>query len=315
MSYVPVSDSLAESLSGNVAKRADRRRFMRNVGAASVAGLGTLAVSHAAAPIARAQGTLTDTDIFNFALNMEYLGAEYYLRATTGSGLAAADTTGAVGTLGNVTGGRAVGFATEAIRQYAVEFAADELGHTRFLRQTLGANAIARPAINFTDAFNQAAAAAGLPTPFDPFANENNFLLGAFLFEDVCVTALKGSAALITDKALLEAAAGFLAVEGYQAATIRSVLFARGLSDAVQRISDARDSLDGADNRDQSILRRNQGVANIVPADRFGIAFSRTPAQVLNIAYLSPNAVSQGGFFPQGVNGTIKTSGGNPVGG
>jgi hypothetical protein len=47
---------------------------------------------------------VTDTNILNFALNLEYLEAEYYLRAV-GRRLADADTTGR-GTRGAVVGGR-----------------------------------------------------------------------------------------------------------------------------------------------------------------------------------------------------------------
>ena len=48
--------------------------------------------------------------------------------------------------------------------------------------------------------------------------------------------------------------------------------------------------------------------SNIVPTDNNGIAFSRTTGQVLNIVYLDKTAVTAGGFFPAGVNGTIRTS-------
>ena len=54
-----------------------------------------------------------------------------------------------------------------------------------------------------------------------------------------------------------------------------------------------------------------QLVSNIVPLDTNGIAYSRTPGQVLNIVYLNaPSKVgaTSGGFFPAGVNGNIKTS-------
>jgi hypothetical protein len=43
-----------------------------------------------------------------------------------------------------------------------------------------------------------------------------------------------------------------------------------------------------------------------VPTDANGIAFSRTPGDVLNIVYLTAAAAQQGGFFPAGVNGTIR---------
>ncbi len=68
---------------------------------------------------------MKDSDILNFALNLEYLEAEYYLRAAFGRGLADADVTGS-GIAGGVTGGRQVTFANPVIRQYAEEIARDE---------------------------------------------------------------------------------------------------------------------------------------------------------------------------------------------
>lgn len=299
------SSSTATTLTALAAGRSSRRRFGSLIGSAGLAGLGVLALPDifGAMPATRAaDATLTDADILNFALNLEYLEAEYYLRAYFGHGLGAGDVTG-VGTPGDVTGGSKVTFKTSAIRQYAREIALDERAHVRFLRSALGADAVARPEIDLVDSFNAAAQAAGLVAAggsFDPFADETSFLLGAFLFEDVGVTAYKGAARAIENKDFLEAAAGILAVEAYHAATVRTVLFALGLSGPANKISNARDSLDGPDDLDQGI--RLGGRANIVPADANSIAFSRTPDQVLGIVYLG---TSPGGFFPAGLNGTI----------
>src|SRR5690606_18751050 len=122
--------------------------------------------------------------------------------------------------------------------------------------------------------------------------------LGAFIFEDVGVTAYKGASPLIQNKTFLEAAAGILAAEAYHAGLVRTVLYAKGLDTpslrtAAGAISDARDSLDGMSDVDQGIVDpADATVSNIVPLDKNGIAFSRTPGDVLNIVYLTRESVT-----------------------
>lgn len=289
----------------------DRRRLFRAAGAAGLGGaVAMLSATSAAADDDR--GGPSDSAILNFALNLEYLEAEFYLRAVTGAGLAESLTDGK-GKKGGVTGGRKVPFAAGSlIQKYAVEIAADEEAHVRFLRSALGNAAVARPPIDLDASFTAAALAAGLITKgqtFSPFKDETSFLLGAFIFEDVGVTAYKGAAPFIDNKTYLEAAAGILAVEAYHAGIIRTTLYARDLQVPAKAISDARDSLDGTTDLDQGIGTAQ--AANLVPADANALAFSRTPAQVLNIAYLTPKSVKSGGFFPSGVNGKLNTSGGS----
>jgi hypothetical protein len=292
----------------------DRRRFLRaagytGVGLAGVAGLGLGAGTAFAGGGGDDDSGPSDAAVLNFALNLEYLEAEFYLRAVTGEGLSDSQIDGA-GTLGEVTGGYKVDFESSLAEQYAIEIANDELAHVEFLRSALGDAKVARPAINLQEAFTAAAQAAGVigkGETFDPFADENSFLLGAFIFEDVGVTAYKGASPLVANKTFLEAAAGILAVEAYHAGLVRTVLLAKGLEDPAGKISDARDSLDGGDDLDQGIVD-GDGNANIVPTDVNGIAYSRTPGQVLNIVYLNPASVTEGGFFPDGVNGEVNTS-------
>ena len=298
----------------------DRRRLLSMAGIAGVGAAAALvtpagpAAAESSNTATPAAGAPSDASILNFALNLEYLEAEFYLRSTTGIGLPDSLTTG-TGTRGNVTGGRAVPFKTAAIRKFAQEIASDEKQHVAFLRSALGAAAVSRPAISLDASFTAAALAAGLIVKgqtFDPYANELNFLFAAFIFEDVGVTAYKGAAPFIANKTYLSAAAGILAVEAYHAGVIRTTLYAEGIQTptvyaSVQKISDARDSLDGRSDDDQGI--GTAAVANLVPTDANSIAFGRTPDQVLNVVYLNSERVRSGGFFPAGVNGSINTSG------
>ena len=129
------------------------------------------------------------------------------------------------------------------------------------------------------------------------------------------MTAYKGAATLISNKTYLEAAAGLLAVEAYHASLVRTVLYGKGIATPSLRtsadaISRARDSLDGPATEDQGITG-DSTTSNIVPLDSDGLAFSRTTGQVLNIVYLNKLAINKGGFFPNGVNGSINMSAAN----
>ncbi len=280
----------------------DRRDLLRGTGAGALAfgALATAGLAASSSP-ANAQG-VSDADIVNFALNLEYLEAEYYIRAVTGQGLADADRTG-LGSPGTVTGGSKVTFATPIFQQYAMEIAQDELAHVRFLRAVLGANAVAAPTIDIVNSFNTLAQAAGIGPSFNPYADENSFLIGAFIFEDVGVTAYHGAAPLVQNKTVLSAAAGILAVEAYHASEVRTLLLVRGFAAITQKIAALRASLSGAAD-DQGVTDAS-GNANIVPTDANSLVFSRTTRQVLNIVYGAPNA-SAGLFFPAGVNGAIR---------
>jgi hypothetical protein len=306
---------VVDMINRSAENEADRRNFLRNAGLAGLGVIGTSALAGAggitasAAPTKAAASGPSDGAILNFALNLEYLEAEFYLHAYYGSGVPQRQTDGK-GTRGHVTGGHKVDFKSKAIATYAREIAHDELNHVEFLRSALGSAKVARPAIDLKGSFTAAARAAGLISAkqtFDPFANENNFLLAAFLFEDVGVTAYKGAAPLIDNKAYLEAAAGILAVEAYHAGIVRTSLYAKGLQAQVQKLSNARDSLDGRSDDDRGIGTKKRG--NLVPTDSNSIVYSRTPGAVLNIVYLNPKSVTKGGFFPAGVNGEVNTSG------
>jgi hypothetical protein len=257
----------------------NRRNFFKTLGIAS-------AMAGAAAAVegtARAQSSFTDFDILNFALNLEYLEAEFYTVATTGQTLSQAGmTVTGSGASGATTGGSQVPGLTGATLAIAQEIAKDEQTHVKFIQTaiaSLGGTSIAKPAINL--------GALGIG-----FSSVNSFLTLARAFEDIGVTAYGGAAPLISSKTVLGYAARILAVEAYHAGNIRLQIAQNSIPTT---------ALDGADH-----IPPPSG-SMYFPTDNNALSEVRTPQQVLYLAYGGAN-LAAGGFFPSGVNGLFNTS-------
>lgn len=283
----------------------DRRKFLKRAGFAGlgVAGStflggaagGLLSAYPAAAQEAGVQnfagvfGTLsaTDTAVLNFALNLEYLEAEYYTKATTGKTLEEIGMPiNGVGKTGPTLGGQKINF-TEIDKDgddpkllaIAQEIAKDEQEHVRFLRYALGDKAIAKPEINL-NALGQV-------------SNTSQFLLEARAFEDVGVSAYGGAAPLIQSKAVLCVAARIALTEGEHTGNLRLLVALYGVKTF---------PLDS-----QDIVPPPSGT-EYFSNNYQGLTIVRTPSQVLAIVYGSSKpGTNHGGFFPQGVNGAITT--------
>jgi len=257
---------------------ANRRSFVKKLGVAGAV------LGAAAATKGVAQTMIQDSDIVNFALNLEYLEAEFYTMATTGKTLAQTGgyTLTGTGTQGTVTGGSQVTFTDSQVQATALELAKDEQTHVKLLQTALaaaGAQAVAEPAINLN--------ALGFG-----FANQNDFLALSRIFEDIGVTAYGGAAPLIQNKTILGYAARILAVEAEHVGNIRA---------AVARLGVTTKALDGADH-----LPPPSGT-QYFSTDANALTEVRTPQQVLYLAYAA-GGVTSGGFFPNGVNGILNMS-------
>ena len=316
-----------------------RRNFLAGasaVGAATaLAGCGSNALPAATTTTTTSTTTTTyvDADYLNFALNLEYLEASFYLYAATGSGLPAASMGSGAGTVTIPSSPQVPGLTT--LQQEIInEIAYNELSHVNFLRAAIaseGGTPVVMPNINLNTSFqalaglaNTVTPAAAIPATFSPYASFNNFLLGAFIFEDVGVTAYSGAAPALTNSTNLNYAAGIQAVEAYHAGYIRTSLTAIAQSSNTpalityaNAISALRAAVGGGNETPLTVVPQtiaangNYTASSIVAATTANaIAYARTTDQVLHIVYAAnPGAgVSSGGFFPNGLNGNIKTT-------
>jgi hypothetical protein len=141
-----------------------------------------------------AQTAPTLTQILNFALTLEELENEFYVR-----GLAAANLIPA------------------ADRAIFTNIQAHEAAHVAFFRNALGAAAVPKPTFDFTggNGANNG--------PFSPFTNYAQFLVLSQGFEDLGVRAFKGQAAnlLPLSRLVLQQALTVHSVEARHAAEVR----------------------------------------------------------------------------------------------
>ena len=337
-----------KTLDSLVEKALSRRSFLAGAGvtvaAAAIAGCGS--DSSSTMPPTPPGTTPTDADYLNYALNLEYLEAQFYLYAATGSGLASSDTTGGSSSGFTTTGSVTVGSAakvpnlTTAQQEILNEIAFEEQAHVKFLRTALGNAAVAMPNIDLSF-FGPLAVAAGIttdatgPNAFNPFSSFDYFLVGAFIFEDVGVTAYSGAAPLISAAGVtagyLTAAAGILAVEAYHAAYVRTSLTGRAIAaaaagtaypylDAANKVEALRATLtvgaSAAPSTTGSVETKLLLPASltspsaIVAADpTTAVGFARTVNQVHHIVYGSATVgAKSGGFFPNGTNSIFATT-------
>lgn len=267
-----------------VAASPNRRKFLKTIGAATAA---VGALSLATAPSAEAQ-TNTELAVLNFALNLEYLEAEFYTYGQYGYGIEhfGIPTSGVANgsnpsTGGTTTGGHQVNFSNSLVFTQAItaQIGTDERDHVVLLQGFLGNLAIAKPNINLN--------ALGIG-----FGSENEFLTLARIFEDVGVSAYGGAAYLLQTPLVIQTAARILAVEALHVGSIHT---------QIARLNIPSPVLDGADLVPPPTGPQTQylpvNISNGLPA-------IRTVGQVLNLAY-GGAGLTQGGFFPTGINGAF----------
>ena len=267
------TDALNEIADSAVSRRDFAKRTMVG-GLVAMGGLSTLAAEHLMAQ------AITDVDILNFALQLEYLEAEFYSVATTGRRIADAG----IGVTGRGKAGATIGGSQvsldERTRVVAEAITRDELAHVAFLRGVLGSQAVAKPDINLE--------ALGLG-----FRNQTEFITLARAFEDVGVSAYGGAAPLIDNNRVLAAAARIALTEAQHAGVLRYLAYQGSVT--IPPVDE------------QDVPTQGSPSGKVFFVDGNGLSIVRDPDKVVAIV-LGGRGKSEGGFFPGGLNGAIERS-------
>lgn len=239
-----------------------------------------------------ADNKIDEQDVLNFALNLEYLEAEFYTYATTGKSI----TSFGIGIKGRANGsnpadggttvgGKKVTFSeNESLaHDIAAEIGANERAHVVLLRGALGSSAVAMPNIDL----------GALGFGFD---DQNDFFRAARILEDIGVTAYAGAAGFLKTPDVITTAARLLGAEAEHAASIRT---------QIARLKIPTTPVDGVDIVPPPSGQPKQ-LLSIDVSD--GLVAKRTVGQVLYLTFGMKAGVKQGGFFPTGLNGTITSS-------
>lgn len=262
-------------------KKLNRRTFGKGLGimgagVASAALLGSTAarlVAQESSATGTTSFTSTDVQVLNFALNLEYLEAEFYTCAVTGKTLEQAGLLSAGAVSGPTTGCQKVNLSNSPeVNAIAHQIMHDEQQHVLLLRSLLGSNAVKKPTLNLT--------------ALGSYSSLTAFLRLARAFEDTGVSAYGGAAPLLSPHALTTAARIAL-TEAEHAGNIREKMILQGIQQP------KIDSLDIPQTEQHFFSVNSQGLAIV-----------RTPSQVLRIVYHGGSC--SGGFFPDGFNGALK---------
>ncbi|XP_070001885.1 desiccation-related protein PCC13-62-like [Nicotiana sylvestris] len=266
----------------------------------------------------------SDVDLLEFPLNLEYMEAEFFLWGSFGYGLDSFAPELADG--GPSPIGARIAKLSPLIRDVIAQFGFQEVGHVRAIKNTVAG--FPRPLLNLSreafatvmnDAFGHQ-----LEPPFNPYANDINYLLASYVIPYIGLTGYIGANPKLHSPTSKQLLAGLLGVESGQDAVLRALLYERGRENVepygitvvefTNRISELRNKLGRHGLKDEGLkVKPTVGAegkirGNILAGDKYSLSYDRTPEEILRIVYGSGNENKPGRFYPKGADGRIAKS-------
>ncbi|XP_050203338.1 ferritin-like catalase Nec2 [Mercurialis annua] len=265
-----------------------------------------------------------DKDRLQFALNLEYLEAEFFCYGSLGHGIDFIEPGLSHG--GPPPIGAQKANLNPLVCKSMEEFCYQEIGHVRSIWRTVGG--FPRPlydlrAENFANFFDEALEMK-LDPPFDPYATTSHYLLAAYLLPYVGLVGYVGTIPQLYNYTTKRLAASLLGVEAGQDAVIRTMLYEKAgekvepyditVAEFTNALSRRRNELAMCGIKDEGVIvpkelgAENRTNSNILSADPNSLSYARTPPEILSIMHATGNYSQPGGFFPKGANGRIAKS-------
>ncbi|XP_073275256.1 desiccation-related protein PCC13-62-like [Primulina huaijiensis] len=266
----------------------------------------------------------SDVDLLEFPLNLEYLEAEFFAWGAFGHGLDVLEPNLTSG--GPPPIGVQIAKLSPLIRDITAQFAYQEFGHLRAIKRTVPG--FPRPQLDlsvatFAKVMNNAFGKE-LHPPFDPYANDLNYLLASYVIPYVGLTGYVGANPKLQSPTAKKLVAGLLGVESGQDAVLRALLYEHAglpvvpygytVAEFTNKISNLRNSLGKEGLKDEGLIVKpalgpeGKSAGNVLAGDRDSLAYGRTPEEILRIVYGSGSESQPGGFYPHGADGAIARS-------
>ncbi|MED6139445.1 hypothetical protein PIB30_083895 [Stylosanthes scabra] len=276
--------------------------------------------------LGRSSATLpkSDVELIEFALNLEYLEAEFFLNGALGHGLdvVAPNLTGG----GPHPIGAKIAHLGHLVRDVILQFGLQEVGHLRAIKSTV--RGFPRPLLNISsETFGQIidnAFGEKLQPAFDPYANDISYLIATYVIPYVGLNGYVGANPLLQSVTAKKLVAALLAAESGQDAVVRTMLYERRyeivipygvtVAEFTNRISALRNKLGRDGLKDEGLVvpkelgAEGKVTGNILSLNKDSLGYPRTPKEILRIVYATGNESVPAGFYPKGANGTIARS-------
>ncbi|KAL6214857.1 hypothetical protein ACLB2K_014289 [Fragaria x ananassa] len=268
-----------------------------------------------------------DVDRIQFALNLEFMHAEFLLHGATGRGLDSY-APGLSGGGPPPIGAQKALLLDPVVARIIEEFGYEQIGHIRSVVKTVGG--IKRPLLDFGLVnwgliFNLALKTPLIP-PFNPYANSLNFLLAAYTMPYLAqVSYVNSIPSLTTNSPSLFLAAKLVPIKAGQNAVMRELLYQKAtqlvppynftVREFTKAISQLTNDNGQCGIKSKGILlanttlgAENRTTSNVLSADANSLSYAGTEPEILRIVYGTGNEHLPGGFFPLGANGKIARS-------